>query len=80
MRTVVILLLDPAYEGETRGDPESPLRWTCKSTRAIAEMLHRAEHRTLTTKTVRETEAEAVCRVPLMRRLWRFHSVFTVNV
>jgi hypothetical protein len=22
----------------------------------------------------------APCRFPLMRRLWRFHSVFTVNV
>ena len=30
-------LLEPA----TRGDPESPLRWTCKSTRRIAEELRR---------------------------------------
>ena len=28
--------LDDLIEGETRGDPESPLRWICKSTRAIA--------------------------------------------
>src|SRR5208337_3226160 len=28
--------LDHLIEGETRGDPESPLRWICKSTRAIA--------------------------------------------
>ena len=26
-------------EPDTRGDPESPLRWTCKSTRRIAEEL-----------------------------------------
>ena len=35
------LLLEPA----TRGDPESPLRWTCKSTRRLAEELTRQDHR-----------------------------------
>jgi hypothetical protein len=34
------LLVDPA----TRGDPMSPLRWTCKSTRALAEELRRQGH------------------------------------
>jgi hypothetical protein len=34
------LLLDPV----TRGDPESPLRWTCKSTRRLAEELTRQAH------------------------------------
>jgi len=38
-------LIDPI----TRGDPESPLRWTCKSTRQLAEALksqgHQASHR-----------------------------------
>src|SRR5262245_19486992 len=34
------LLVDPA----TRGDPMSPLRWTCKSTRALAEELRRRGH------------------------------------
>ena len=29
----------------TRGDPESPLRWTCKSTRRLAEELTRQGHR-----------------------------------
>ena len=33
-------LIDPA----TRGHPESPLRWTCKSTRRLAEELTRAAH------------------------------------
>jgi hypothetical protein len=28
----------------TRGDPESPLRWTCKSTRALAEQLTSQRH------------------------------------
>jgi transposase len=38
-------LVDPV----TRGDPESPLRWTCKSVRKLAEQLngkgHQASHR-----------------------------------
>lgn len=33
-------LVDPA----TRGHPESPLRWTCKSTAALAEALQRQQH------------------------------------
>jgi Rhodopirellula transposase DDE domain len=33
-------LVDPV----TRGDPESPLRWTCKSTRQLAEELTRQGH------------------------------------
>jgi hypothetical protein len=33
-------LVDPA----TRGDPESPLRWTCKSVRRLAEELQRQGH------------------------------------
>ena len=33
-------LVDPV----TRGDPESPLRWTCKSTSRLAEELRRQKH------------------------------------
>jgi hypothetical protein len=34
--------LDRLIEPESRGDPESPLRWTCKSTRSLAvELTHR---------------------------------------
>lgn len=33
-------LLDP----DTRGDPETPLRWTCKSTRVLAAQLTRQKH------------------------------------
>jgi hypothetical protein len=33
--TTLELLVDPT----TRGDPMSPLRWTCKSTRKLAEQL-----------------------------------------
>ena len=44
--------LDPALldalvaliEPTTRGDPESPLRWTCKSTRQLADALTRQRH------------------------------------
>jgi hypothetical protein len=31
--------LDEMIEGHTRGDPQSPLRWICKSTRVIAQAL-----------------------------------------
>jgi len=31
-------------EPETRGDPESPLRWTCKSTRTVAGQLAKGGH------------------------------------
>ena len=36
--------LDALIEPMTRGDPESPLRWTCKSTRRLAEELCRQRH------------------------------------
>ena len=36
--------LDALVEPSTRGDPESPLRWTCKSTRRLAEELTRQNH------------------------------------
>lgn len=32
-------LLDALIDPVTRGDPESPLRWTCKSTRRLTEEL-----------------------------------------
>jgi hypothetical protein len=36
--------LDEMIEGHTRGDPQSPLRWICKSTRAIAKELGKQKH------------------------------------
>ena len=36
--------LDRLIEPETRGDPESPLRWICKSTRTLAAQLTRRKH------------------------------------
>jgi len=36
--------LERMIEPETRGDPESPLRWICKSTRALAAQLTRQRH------------------------------------
>ncbi len=47
-----IMKSDPAISGVlnelveplTRGDPESPLRWTCRSTRNLAEELQRRGH------------------------------------
>ena len=40
------VLIDPV----TRGDPESPLRWTCKSTRKLAEELSAQGHSVGATK------------------------------
>ena len=36
--------LEEIVDEQTRGDPESPLRWICKSTRAIAKQLGRQRH------------------------------------
>ena len=36
--------LEALLEATTRGDPQSPLRWTCKSTRNLAEELNRQGH------------------------------------
>jgi hypothetical protein len=35
----LLAALDALVDPDTRGDPESPLRWTCKSTRELAEAL-----------------------------------------
>jgi hypothetical protein len=40
LQTALDALVDPA----TRGHPESPLRWTCKSTGTLAEELQRQNH------------------------------------
>lgn len=42
--------LEALIEPATRGDPESPLRWTCKSTRQLAGELKRQKHRVSHTK------------------------------
>jgi hypothetical protein len=41
----VLQALETLVEPTTRGDPMSPLRWTCKSTRKLAEALQRQGHR-----------------------------------
>src|SRR6478735_4705888 len=41
----LVSALESLVEPVTRGDPESPLRWTCKSTRRLAEELTRRDHR-----------------------------------
>ena len=37
--------LDSLIEPDTRGDPETPLRWTCKSTRRLAKALSQQGHK-----------------------------------
>jgi len=40
----LLAALESLVEPTTRGDPESPLRWTCKSLRRLAEELTRQDH------------------------------------
>jgi hypothetical protein len=40
----LVAALDALVDPVTRGDPESPLRWTCKSTRQLAAALTAAGH------------------------------------
>jgi hypothetical protein len=40
----LLAALDRLIDPETRGDPESPLRWICKSTRTLAAELTRRKH------------------------------------
>jgi hypothetical protein len=35
----LLAALDALIDPDTRGDPESPLRWTCTSTRGLADAL-----------------------------------------
>ena len=37
----LLAALDALVDPESRGDPESPLRWTCLSTRELARMLQK---------------------------------------
>ena len=41
----ILALLERLIEPQTRGDPESPLRWICKSTRTLAAQLTGQKHR-----------------------------------
>ncbi len=40
----LLAALGRLIEPETRGDPESPLRWTCRSTRTLATQLSKQDH------------------------------------
>jgi Rhodopirellula transposase DDE domain len=42
----LVAALEALVDPHTRGDPESPLRWTCKSTRQLADALTAAGHAT----------------------------------
>ncbi len=41
---LLVQALEKMIEGQTRGDPQSPLRWICKSTRTIANHLSKTQH------------------------------------
>ena len=40
----LVRVLETMIDPDTRGDPESPLRWTCQSTRTLATALTRRHH------------------------------------
>jgi hypothetical protein len=40
----LVQTLEGLIDEQTRGDPESALRWICKNTRAIAEALGQHQH------------------------------------
>jgi hypothetical protein len=40
----LVVALEALVDPDTRGDPDSPLRWTCKSTRALADALTAQGH------------------------------------
>jgi hypothetical protein len=41
---LLVQALEAMIDSQTRGDPQSPLRWICKSTRAIASQLSKKKH------------------------------------
>jgi len=41
---LLVQALEEMIDYQTRGDPQSPLRWICKSTRMIAQQLTRKKH------------------------------------
>ena len=47
---LLVQALEKMIEGQTRGDPQSPLRWICKSTRSIAKHLSKTQHSVSHTK------------------------------
>lgn len=46
----LVVALEQLVDSSTRGDPMSPLRWTCKSTRVLADELNRQGHTVSHTK------------------------------
>jgi len=67
-------LVDPV----TRGDPESPLRWTCKSVRKLAEQLNRMGHGT-SHRMIAELLHELGYSLQANRKSWRARSIRTVT-
>lgn len=54
----LVAWLEAMIDEQTRGDPESPLRWTCKSTRTIADALTRRKHPVSHTKVAQILHAQ----------------------
>ncbi len=59
--------LERLVEPDSRGDPESPLRWTCKSTRRLAQELTAQGH-PVGPSTVRQLLTQAGCSLQANRK------------
>jgi len=69
--------LEKLIEPVTRGDPESPLRWTCKSVRNLSDELNRMGH-----KTSHRMVAELLHEMDYSRqtaRRWRVNLILIVT-
>jgi transposase len=66
--TALLSDLNTLVEPSTRGDPQSPLRWTCKSTPRLAEEL-RAKGHTVSQRTVCDLLAHLGYSLQATRRL-----------
>jgi Rhodopirellula transposase DDE domain len=63
----VVGAVEALVEPTARGDPRSPLRWTCKSTRRLAEELTRQGHRLSPTKVAQLLEGLGYSRQGLCK-------------
>src|SRR6266496_1521335 len=70
--------LDALVEPTTRGDPQSPLRWTCKSTRKLAQELGAQGHR-VSARTVARLLGEMDYSLQAPPSRWRAPSIPTAT-
>jgi hypothetical protein len=72
----LLAALDALVDPDTRGDPDSPLRWTCKSTRELAEALTAQGH-PVSDDTVGRLLKQQGYTLQRTKRPWRAPSIWT---